>query len=189
MVHQQGLASTNGAGEPPAEEHPRPPRAHPGSDPWEDFRRELSRARRYGHQFVLIRIPGGEVVRKAPGRLPKRPRRRLEQRHDDGTRGFASLLRTVDLSWSHRGDVYLLLPESDRPMGEALLTRIRQLAPDVLPVSDVRMVVFPEDGWTSGALLTALSSQPTATPQAEAPTVGDAIALRHHREESSLALD
>ena len=46
---------------------------------------------------------------------------------------IGAFLRSVDRAWLADESVYVLLPESDRAMGEAFLTRVRRLAPEVLP--------------------------------------------------------
>jgi hypothetical protein len=62
--------------------------------------------------------------------------------------------------WVDGGDVYLLLPESDRAQGTAALARIRGQLSGVLPeeaLDRIPVVVFaPDECPTSGALLSAL---------------------------------
>jgi len=116
-------------------------------DPWDEFRRELNRSRRYERAFVVVRIPS----RQAP----------YEEMLQVG-----AFLRSVDRAWIADASVYLLLPESDRSMGDAFLARVRRLAPEVLPDEGVRVAAFPVDGSTSGALLAKLRGQPLAgTPR------------------------
>jgi hypothetical protein len=115
---------------------------------FEDLEREISRSRRFGHSFFLARFPS--------------PRGGAEE---DGWRErtlalLSSSIRTVDTVWSDGKDVYLLLPESDRAMGTAALTRIREPLSQVLSeeeLAGITFVVFaPDECPTSGALLSAL---------------------------------
>ena len=132
------------------------------ADLWNEFRRELSRSRRYERQFVLVRIPcrvGADGWMNGRGRETSPCVDEMVQ--------VSAFLRNVDRAWVAEGSVYVLLPESDRARGEAFLARIRRLAPDVLPEEGVRLVAFPEDGPTSGALLAALEGRPLAATPAE----------------------
>jgi hypothetical protein len=127
-----------------------------GEDPWEDLRRELNRSRRYERRFVVIRIDyvaNGRGLQE--GDLSVRRAREL-----------SAFLRNVDRVWTAEETVYLLLPESDRSMGEAFIARVRRDAPELLPEDRVGLAVFPDDGWTSGALLAALEGRPLVAPQA-----------------------
>lgn len=110
-------------------------------DPWDEFSRELNRSRRYERTFVVIRIPCRQAA--------------YEEMLQVG-----AFLRSVDRAWIADASVYVLLPESDRPMGDAFLSRVRRLAPEVLPDEGVRLAAFPIDGSTSGALLAKLRGQP-----------------------------
>jgi hypothetical protein len=119
------------------------------SDPWEEFRRELDRSRRYERQFVLVRVPGSRGPRNGAARPPAHaPEERLQ--------AVAELLRSVDRAWLDEGDVYILLPECSRAMGEAFVSRLERLVPWLVAEVDVRIAAFPGDGMTSGALLAVL---------------------------------
>jgi hypothetical protein len=139
----------------------------------EELQVELSRSRRYGHQFVLMRIPGAH---EAQARASS---------NGDGSVPLAirSLVRRVDKVWSEGANVYLLLPECDGAMAEAMLARIRERLVELLS-EDVRLAissaVFPNDGFTARSLLDALErrsaifvSQPAqlvaSPPTPEAP--------------------
>ena len=104
---------------------------------WQEVQRELDRSRRHERPFVLIRIsPGaGPPVSLAESLRP--------------------FLRSVDCLWTSEEDVYLLLPESRRAMGEALMSRVRAAEPQLLPEAE-QLVAFPEDGVTGGALVALL---------------------------------
>jgi hypothetical protein len=130
--------------------------------PPEELQVELSRSRRYGHPFVLVRIPCGHG--------------------DDGgsngreevARTVSSLLRRVDRVWPGGTCLYLLLPECDRGMGEAMLARIREPLTKVLSEEDllaISSVLFPDDGFTSGALFDALDARSIGLATRPAPVV------------------
>jgi hypothetical protein len=131
-----------------------------GLGSFEDLEREISRSRRFGHSFFLARI--------------RRLRRGAEADgwHELALALLSSLVRTVDRMWSDGKDVYLLLPESDRAMGAAALTRIREPLSQLLSEEEldgITFVVFaPTECPTSRALLSALhrrvSDAKTQTP-------------------------
>ncbi len=126
--------------------------------PSEELQSELDRSRRFGHHFALIRISS---------------RREIENKWSsvrDLAYGVSSLLRRVDRVWIDGTGVYLLLPECDRTMVEALLDRLHEPLSRLLGESgrsEVSSAVFPDDGMTSGALLGALTAnRPAPTPVA-----------------------
>jgi hypothetical protein len=118
----------------------REPPVAEGEQGWKEVQRELDRSRRHQRAFVLIRIPS------APDGL------------GETLRGF---VRSVDSLWVSNGDVYVLLPESTRAMGEGLLGRVRAAGPLLLPEA-VRLVAFPEDAVTGGALRALLDGRDVA---------------------------
>jgi hypothetical protein len=68
----------------------------------------------------------------------------------------------VDRVWPGGTSLYLLLPECDRAMGEAMLARIREPLTKLLSEEDllaISSVLFPDDGFTSGALFDALDAR------------------------------
>jgi hypothetical protein len=116
----------------------------------EELQVELSRSRRFGHSFALVRIPcrvaaeGGWNLRR------------------DLASALSSLVRRVDRVWSEGTSVYLLLPECNRTMVEAMLARIGEPLSKLLSEEDraaVSAAVFPDDGVTSGALYNALNGR------------------------------
>ena len=124
--------------------------------PSEEVRLELERSRRFGRQFALVCLSS---------------RRGIEDRWTyvrELADELSSLLRRVDRVWIEGPSVYMLLPECDRTMVEAMLHRIgeplaRLAGEDVR--SDVSLAVFPEDGLTKSALYSALSTeQRTSNP-------------------------
>jgi hypothetical protein len=106
---------------------------------WAEFRREMRRARRGVKAMSILRIdPGVEDAALAV---------RSEQ--------VGTQLRLVDRTWVDDGSIYVLLPESSRTAADALISRIRATAADVLP-ADVRIATFPDDGLTAGAIIAAV---------------------------------
>jgi hypothetical protein len=113
----------------------------------EELQLELNRSRRYGHSFVLMRIAC---------------------RHDaeggwkwgrEIANAVGSLLRSVDRVWSEGTNVYLLLPECNKTMAEAMLARICEPLSKLLPEEEraaVSSAAFPDDGVTGAALFDAL---------------------------------
>lgn len=114
---------------------------------------ELRRSRRYEHTFALVRIPSdanavaGSTVEFA--------------------QAIGSLVRSVDKVWSDAESVYVLLPEGDRAMSEAMLTRLGHPLAELLSAEEqdaISSVVFPQDGVTSRALLDALHRKGSTFP-------------------------
>jgi hypothetical protein len=130
--------------------------------PPEELQVELSRSRRFGHPFVLVRIPFGHDEDGGPnGR-------------EEVARTVSSLLRRVDRVWPGGTSLYLLLPECDRAMGEAMLARIREPLAKLLSEEDllaISSVLFPDDGFTSGALFDALDARSISLATRPAPVV------------------
>jgi 4-amino-4-deoxy-L-arabinose transferase-like glycosyltransferase len=109
---------------------------------WAEFRREMRRARRGVKALTILRIPVA-----GPGADDAALALRSEE--------IAAHLRLVDRTWIDDGSVYVLLPESPRAAADVLLSRIRAVAPALLP-ADVRTATFPDDGLTSGAIIAAV---------------------------------
>jgi hypothetical protein len=109
---------------------------------WEDFHRELARARRYQRPVAIVRLPG------APG-------------VDDRERAAALhlLVRQTDRVWAEHGDTLVVLAEADRPEAERVVARIRARRPETLGIGAF-IATFPADGLTSGALLATLYGPP-----------------------------
>jgi hypothetical protein len=114
--------------------------------PAHELRLELDRSRRFGHPFALVGIWC-----------------RPKQERWGFLREFATALdtfvRRVDRVWIQGSGVYVLLPECDRTMLEATLERLRDPLSRLLGEdtrTEVSAAVFPEDGLTSRALLSAL---------------------------------
>jgi hypothetical protein len=127
--------------------------ATPAREGWAEFRRELRRSRRGVRPMTIVRLPGpADPAAAEVADLHGRARRL--HRH----------LRLVDRTWVDEGSIYILLPESNRVAADTLLGRLRRLTPDLID-DDVRVAVFPDDGLTSGALISAVhGASLSATP-------------------------
>jgi hypothetical protein len=122
---------------------------------WRELSRELDRSRRHECEFVLARLqpstPGASNVASSAGLLPWPTRMGR----------LAGYLRSSDRTWQDAdGQIYILLPETGRKAGLALLARINGTAPDLVPLDGLSIATFPQDGPTSGALLAALGKRP-----------------------------
>lgn len=135
---------------------------------WAEFRRELRRSRRSVLPMTLLRLRG-----------PADPEAAAEMDLEAVSRRFHEHLRLVDRTWVDDGSVYILLPESTRAAADALLARLGTAVPDLM-VHDLRLATFPDDGLTSGALISAvhgakLSEVPTPIRAAVADEPGEPL--------------
>jgi hypothetical protein len=108
---------------------------------WAEFRREMRRSRRGVKTLTIVRVPMAEEVG--------------EDELDARSEALAAHLRLVDRTWIDDSSIYVLLPESAKAAAGTLFTRVRDLAPALLP-ADLRIATFPDDGLTSGAIIAAL---------------------------------
>jgi hypothetical protein len=111
---------------------------------WAEFRRELRRSRRSTRPMTLLRTLA-----------PLAPDAAVEDDPEARSRGLHEHLRLVDRTWVDDGAVYILLPETSRAAADSLVSRLSTVAPELLP-GDVRIATFPDDGLTSGALISAV---------------------------------
>lgn len=118
----------------------------------EELWNELTRSRRYGRSFLLLRI---RLARPASVARARRPRRSVERYKTDGGL-LHGVFRRIDRVWEDEDDFYVLLPECDRSKGDAVVSRVRALLIHSLGEAEIAMAAFPDDGVTSGALLVAL---------------------------------
>ncbi|MEA2340947.1 MAG: hypothetical protein QOG11_1024 [Solirubrobacteraceae bacterium] len=121
-------------------------------DPWHALRHEVDRSRRHGHPAALVRI--------APATASASADRRARRELNGIAQRLQGLLRTIDCIWLQKDAVYVLLPEADRDSVEALIARLRRVAPGLLPAGGVTMACFPEDGLTANALRATVSEVP-----------------------------
>jgi hypothetical protein len=150
----------------------------------EELWNELTRSRRYGRSFLLLRI---RLARPAAVPRARRPRRPVERDKTDSGLEHGVFRRT-DRVWEDGDEFYVLLPECDRRKGDAVVSRVRALLVDSLGQAEIAMAAFPDDGVTTGALLVALrrrsshwqvgrgSDQPEL-PHAAAEVVGSSSSL------------
>ncbi|HET7743265.1 MAG TPA: hypothetical protein VFK76_00845 [Gaiellaceae bacterium] len=136
---------------------------------WGEFSREIDRSRRYRHHLVIVRVRPTHVSEEV-----------LE---------IAEALRSTDAVWIEEPYVYVLLRESDRTMGDALLYRLAIILPHLF-ADGAQMASFPEDGVTSGALLAVLESRPDPVEESESRAedeLAEALAPRRYLDEAGLA--
>lgn len=111
-----------------------------------DLQPEIERARRYGHEFTLVRLPLGD-------------RRDLSE--------VGPHLRSTDRAWIDGRDLYVFVPELE---GAAVERFIRRLADGVaIPQPDeVATATFPTDGLTLPALFAQLHQATRRAPHSVA---------------------
>lgn len=125
---------------------------------WEAFKLEIDRSRRHERPLAL-----------AATALP-----------DQGTTGDSmaatiararSQLRSIDVLWCDGSGLWVLMPESNRDGGTTAIRRIADATP-AAGGAVWRLVVFPDDAITAGALIAELGrtvpldleSRPTSSP-------------------------
>ena len=119
---------------------------------WGYMRTELARSRRHDRRFVLVGIPNelwspstaastemGEVGLEAAGAVQR-------------------IIRRPDRAWVDGSLLHVLLTDCDRQKGLAFLARAKGVIPHLFGDDRVKLVVFPDDGITTGALLAGLES-------------------------------
>jgi hypothetical protein len=117
--------------------------------PWDAFRRELDRSRRFERRFALLRMPYLESASADSDRT--------DLATGDGLLGTIRLVvRSIDEAWLADGDIYLLLPEASRASASHLVNRLHSILPDPAPLNGIELAEFPEDGVTMGAVLAGL---------------------------------
>jgi hypothetical protein len=131
----------------------------------EELWNELTRSRRYGRSFLLLRI---RLTRPATAAQVRRPRRAVERDKTDSGLEHGVFRRT-DRVWEDEDEFYVLLPECDRSKGDAVISRVRALLVESLGEAEIAMAAFPDDGVTSGALLVALRSRSSHWQVGEEP--------------------
>lgn len=127
----------------------------------EEFHREFDRSRRFESVFTVMRL----IYELENGRSPA-PERGAELR---------KMIRTVDRVWSEDNEVLCLFPETDTAGVRTLLSRVRRRNAYLLPRGAVRIVGFPTDAISVGALLTALNAQPDDEPAGSLATLGSVL--------------
>jgi hypothetical protein len=104
---------------------------------WAEFHRELARARRFDRSFAIVRLAAGDGHSQDE----------LTMLRD----GVAASARRTDRAWVDGDDVLVLLPETVPSTAAQFVERVV----GALPAAMVRATVatFPDDGITSGALI------------------------------------
>jgi hypothetical protein len=117
--------------------------------PWDAFRRELDRSRRFERRFALLRMPHVESASADSDQG--------DPATGDGLLGTIRLVvRSIDEAWLADGSLYLLLPEASRASASHLVNRLRSILPDPAALNRIELAEFPEDGLTMGAVLAGL---------------------------------
>ena len=109
---------------------------------WEAFKREVDRSRRHERPLAL-----------AAASLPDR-----DTTGDGMAETIAqarSQLRSIDVMWCDGSGLWLLMPESNRDGGTSAIRRIMDATPATRGAV-WRLVVFPDDAITVGALIAEL---------------------------------
>jgi hypothetical protein len=120
--------------------------------------------------MTILRLPG-----------PADPEAAVAADLEGRSRRLHEHLRLVDRTWVDDGSVYVLLPESPRAAADSLISRLHIAAPDLV-ADDLRLATFPDDGLTSGALISALhgaSLSEVPTPIRAAIAGDDGEAYEH----------
>jgi len=139
-------------------------------DAWDTLRREIDRSRRYRHPVTLIRVQP-----PAPAAPSPRPRREVRVRRGadpllDVVEAMRRTLRSGDAAWSERGELFVVLAETDGPAAGALVSRLRSCADGVLAEASIQLASFPEDGLTIGALRAVIARRRATAAAAERST-------------------
>ncbi len=106
---------------------------------WAEFHRELARARRFERPFSIVRLAGGPDVAGDA----------LTTARD----GVAATARRTDRAWIDGDDVLVLLPET----APATVARfVERLVAEAAAGLTPSVASFPDDGITSGALISVV---------------------------------
>jgi hypothetical protein len=118
---------------------------------WERFDLELERSRRHERPLALLRIS-----------VSTGPRARRWAPPDSAE--IRDAVRVLDAVWVDREHVFVLMPETNREALSRAIGRILTRLPRI-DLEAMRVALYPEDGLTSGALISRLEA-PEAEPQA-----------------------
>lgn len=120
---------------------------------WTGLRTELARSRRHDRKFTLVGVP--DRVWCAPAEPPVIN----AEAALDVAQSVQSLVRRPDRAWADASMLHILLTDCDRDQGQAFLDRARIAMPQLFDDERVRLVVFPDDGITLGALVNGLADE------------------------------
>jgi hypothetical protein len=116
---------------------------HDSAGGWDEFHRELARARRFERPLGVVRLSVDGSVDVGD----------LEPLRDE----IASLSRRTDRLWTDGENIVMVLPEATPTGIETVLGRIAERVP-LAVVNEPGVVLFPDHGLTSGVLISALYS-------------------------------
>jgi hypothetical protein len=116
-----------------------------GGTPFDEMRREMDRARRHERPFAIPVAGSADATMALLAEL-----RSAGGKHHG--------LRSIDRSWRSSDSVFLLLPETSSEGARSVIRRAVTSGAGVLS-GEWRVVAFPEDGLTAGALFEALGSR------------------------------
>ncbi len=119
---------------------------------WDALRTELARSRRHDRRFVVVGVPNSVWTPEGAGQSE------MAQAGLSASSAVQELLRRPDRAWADEAMLLVLLTDCDRAQGMAFLQRARATMPQVFGDARVRLVVFPDDGITLGALLGTMRS-------------------------------
>ena len=137
---------------------------------WTYLRTELARSRRHDRRFAVVGIP--DDVWSPPGATGAEKAELALQ----VAANVQDLIRRPDRAWMDNSRLHLLLTDCDRQEGLAFLARARAAMPQVFADERVKLVVFPDDGITSGALIAGLDG--TNVPVVEREPSGGGVAAQ-----------
>ena len=135
---------------------------------WGYLRTELARSRRHDRRFVLVGVPEEIWTQRKDDANAK------VQRGLDVAAAVQSIVRRPDRAWVDGSRLHILLSDCDRQQGLAFIARARGAMPQIFADPRVKLVVFPDDGITSGALLSGLDGEQVQAVYRE-PTGGVAL--------------
>ena len=119
---------------------------------WDALRTELARSRRHDRRFVLVGVPDSVWTPTGAGQSE------MAQAGLSASSAVQELLRRPDRAWADEAMLLVLLTDCDRAQGMAFLQRARTTMPQVFGDPRARLVVFPDDGITLGALFGSMRS-------------------------------
>ena len=128
---------------------------------WGYLRTELARSRRHDRRFAVVGIPA-DLWSPSTATSAERVEQGL-----DVAAAVQGFVRRPDRAWVDGTLLHVLLTDCDRQKGLAFLARARAAMPQLFADERVKLVVFPEDGITSGALLAGLEADGLAAAEPE----------------------
>jgi hypothetical protein len=134
---------------------------HHAESGWGYLRTEFARSRRHDRRFAVVGIPDDLWSPPTAVHAEK------VELGLDAAAAVQGLVRRPDRAWVDGSLLHILLTDCDRPQGLAFLARARAALPLLFADDRVKLVVFPDDGITSGALLAGLGTRDVSAAEAE----------------------